>query len=91
MKKLRHALAVSILAAVVGLNAGPLPAQTKDAEPATRDANIAFIAGLPFFGQTDFDDAQRGFIATLPDGVIAGPAISTSSSTTSRCGCSITA
>jgi alkyl sulfatase BDS1-like metallo-beta-lactamase superfamily hydrolase len=22
----------------------------------------------------DFDDAQRGFIATLPDGVVAGPA-----------------
>ena len=48
-------------------------AQSKDAEPATQAANQAFIAGLPFASQTDFEDAKRGFIATLPDGMIAGP------------------
>ena len=48
-------------------------AQAKDAEPATRAANDAFAKSLPFADRADFDDAKRGFIATLPDGVIAGP------------------
>jgi len=53
----------------------PLPAfaQSRDAEPATRAANDAFTNSLPFSDRADFDDAKRGFIATLPDGVIAGP------------------
>jgi len=38
-----------------------------------RAANNAFIKSLPFSDRADFDDAKRGFIATLPDGVIAGP------------------
>src|SRR5205085_5616882 len=29
---------------------------------------------LPFADRTDFEDAQRGFVATLGDGVVAGPA-----------------
>ena len=48
-------------------------AQSKDAEPATRAANEAFVKSLPFSDRADFDDVKRGFIATLPDGVIAGP------------------
>jgi alkyl sulfatase BDS1-like metallo-beta-lactamase superfamily hydrolase len=48
-------------------------AQSRDAEPATRAANDAFTKSLPFSDRADFDDARRGFIATLPDGVIAGP------------------
>src|SRR4051812_5895743 len=48
-------------------------AQSRDAEPATRAANDAFLKSLPFSDRADFDDAKRGFIATLPDGVIAGP------------------
>src|SRR5258707_8966863 len=51
----------------------PLHAQSKDAEPATRAANEAFATSLPFSDRADFDDARRGFIATLPDGVVAGP------------------
>jgi alkyl sulfatase BDS1-like metallo-beta-lactamase superfamily hydrolase len=27
---------------------------------------------LPFSDRADFDDARRGFIATLPDGAVAG-------------------
>ncbi len=50
----------------------PLSAQSKDAEPATRAANEAFVKSLPFSDRADFDDAKRGFIATLPDGVVAG-------------------
>jgi alkyl sulfatase BDS1-like metallo-beta-lactamase superfamily hydrolase len=49
-----------------------VPAQSKDAEPATRAANEAFVKSLPFSDRADFDDAKRGFIATLADGVIAG-------------------
>jgi alkyl sulfatase BDS1-like metallo-beta-lactamase superfamily hydrolase len=51
----------------------PLHAQSKDAEPATRAANEAFAQSLPFSDRADFEDAKRGFIATLPDGVVAGP------------------
>lgn len=42
----------------------------KDAEPATRRANAALAARLPFDDQGDFADARRGFIATHVDGVI---------------------
>lgn len=47
-------------------------AQSKDAEPATRAVNDTFLKALPFGERADFDDARRGFIATLPDGVISG-------------------
>lgn len=47
-------------------------AQSGDAEAASRAINDNFLKTLPFNDRTDFDDARRGFIATLPDGVIAG-------------------
>jgi alkyl sulfatase BDS1-like metallo-beta-lactamase superfamily hydrolase len=59
--------------ACFALNSSPLSAQSRDAEPATRAVNDAFLKSLPFSDRADFDDARRGFIATLPDGVIAGP------------------
>jgi alkyl sulfatase BDS1-like metallo-beta-lactamase superfamily hydrolase len=67
------ALIVSAVFGVFALNCQQLSAQSRDAEPATRAANEAFVKALPFSDRTDFDDAKRGFIATLPDGVIAGP------------------
>ena len=36
----------------------------------TRQANAEFGAGLPIADQSDFEDAQRGFIAAIEDGVI---------------------
>jgi len=42
----------------------------KDAEPATRQANAALAARLPFEDTTDFADAHRGFIGSHVDGVI---------------------
>ena len=54
------------------LHCQQVSAQSKDAEPATRAANDAFVKSLPFSDRADFDDVKRGFIATLPDGVIAG-------------------
>ncbi|MGD9839296.1 MAG: alkyl/aryl-sulfatase [Afipia sp.] len=51
----------------------PSFAQSKDAEPASRAVNDTFLKTLPFSDRADFEDAKRGFIATLPDGVIPGP------------------
>lgn len=42
----------------------------KDAEPATRRANAALAARLPFDDQSDFADARRGFVGSHVDGVI---------------------
>jgi alkyl sulfatase BDS1-like metallo-beta-lactamase superfamily hydrolase len=55
------------------LQCQPASAQSRDAEPATRAANEAFVKSLPFSDRADFDDVKRGFIATLPDGAVAGP------------------
>ncbi|WP_425987823.1 alkyl/aryl-sulfatase [Afipia sp. DC4300-2b1] len=65
----------SLLAAAL-FTAAPLSsafAQSKDAEPASRAVNDAFLRTLPFSDRADFEDARRGFIATLPDGIIPGP------------------
>jgi alkyl sulfatase BDS1-like metallo-beta-lactamase superfamily hydrolase len=42
----------------------------KEAEPATKATNAAVLKALPFSDRQDYEDAQRGFIATLPDGII---------------------
>jgi len=47
-------------------------AQSKDAEPASRAVNDSFLKTLPFNDRADFEDAKRGFIATLLDGTIPG-------------------
>ncbi|HEY1293498.1 MAG TPA: alkyl sulfatase dimerization domain-containing protein [Chloroflexota bacterium] len=46
----------------------------KDATDFTRDANRAAARSLPSSDVHDFEDAQRGFIAALPDGVLRSPA-----------------
>ncbi|EGP10174.1 alkyl sulfatase [Bradyrhizobiaceae bacterium SG-6C] len=51
----------------------PSFAQSKDAESASRAVNDAFLKTLPFNDRADFEDARRGFIATLPDGIVPGP------------------
>jgi alkyl sulfatase BDS1-like metallo-beta-lactamase superfamily hydrolase len=73
MNRLRHASTIAAALSAFALATQPLFAQSKDAEPATRVANDAFTKSLPFSDRADFDDARRGFIATLPDGAIAGP------------------
>jgi len=47
--------------------------QPKPAEPATVTANHQLLAQLPFADRSNYDDAQRGFIATIPAGAIMGP------------------
>src|SRR5579864_6670226 len=55
-------------------SAVPVPAshldRARDAEPATRAANAAMLAQLPFGDTRDFEAATRGLIAPVPDGVI---------------------
>ena len=63
------ALAATSIALVLQ---SPAIAQTKDAEPASRAINDSFLQALPFNDSADFDDANRGFIATVPDGTIPG-------------------
>ena len=48
------------------------PVAPKDAEPATRAAQDAIAKALPFADRADFEDANFGFVATLPDAHIAG-------------------
>ena len=48
-------------------------AQEKPAEPAVKALNNSVLSKLPFNNQDDFQDAGRGFIATLPDALVTGP------------------
>jgi len=75
MKDVLKALIVSAAFGSCALHCQQVSAQSKDAEPATRAANDVFVKSLPFSDRADFDDAKRGFIATLPDGAIAGPGV----------------
>lgn len=55
-------------------SAVPVPAShldvARDAEPATRAANAALAAKLPFAEQGDFEAAKRGLIAPVPEGMV---------------------
>jgi alkyl sulfatase BDS1-like metallo-beta-lactamase superfamily hydrolase len=55
-------------------SAVPVPAShldvARDAEPATRAANAALAARLPFAETRDFEAASRGLIAPVPDGMV---------------------
>ncbi len=42
----------------------------KDAQPATRSANEALARTLPSSDEQDFEDAKRGLVAVIPDGLI---------------------
>ncbi|HTR86294.1 MAG TPA: alkyl sulfatase dimerization domain-containing protein [Reyranella sp.] len=59
---------------MAGPSAVPVPASyleaARDAEAATRTANAAFAAKLPFADQRDFEAAKRGLIAPVPDGMV---------------------
>src|ERR1700730_9948585 len=52
-------------------SASAIPAQSNDAEPATRRAKNEILRALPFDDRADFDEAQRGFIAALPDAILS--------------------
>jgi alkyl sulfatase BDS1-like metallo-beta-lactamase superfamily hydrolase len=56
------------------LGAPPVSAQTapKPPEPSTLQANADMAKTLPFADRRDFEDAMRGFIATVPDALVPG-------------------
>lgn len=60
-----------LLGALVGSRA-QAPVAPKPAEPATARANAAVAAQLPFADRRAYDDARRGFVAALPDALVAG-------------------
>src|SRR5262249_55812901 len=62
---------VALAAAACMATAAPAPGQPKDAEPATRRANAEILRSLPFADRTDFEDAQRGFVAALPADIMS--------------------
>src|SRR5262245_61273661 len=64
---------VALMAGLASLASGAAVAQPKEAEPATRTANEAFKSQLPPADDADFEDARRGLVAVIPDGLIAGP------------------
>lgn len=68
---MRRRFAASALTAVMltALLPAALAAQTgpKDAEPAVTGINAAVLDTLPFADRQDFDDARRGFVATVED------------------------
>jgi alkyl sulfatase BDS1-like metallo-beta-lactamase superfamily hydrolase len=47
--------------------AAPTPVPPRDATPLTAARNRAVLDALPFADRQDFEDAARGFIATLPE------------------------
>ena len=53
-----------------GVQARPAPIERNDATGFTKAANAALYDELPFDDTADFDDAQRGFVAPLPDELI---------------------
>lgn len=59
---------------MTGASAVPVPAShldaARDAEPATKAANAAMAAPLPFADLADFEAAKRGLIAPVPDGMV---------------------
>jgi alkyl sulfatase BDS1-like metallo-beta-lactamase superfamily hydrolase len=64
-----------VLCCAVFIAFGPAAAAQapRDAEPPVAAANRAVLSQLPFAGRQDFDDARRGFVATVPNA--ANPAL----------------
>jgi len=65
------------LLAIIAFGLGAVPAaagqEAKPAEPAVRAANHAVLSRLPFANRDEFQDADRGFIGTIPDALVTGP------------------
>ena len=60
----RNTIAFLLLVAGAAPVMGQAP---KPAEPSVADRNRAVLSELPFADRQDFDDAMRGFVATVPD------------------------
>ena len=63
-------LAFIVATATLSLATHAADLTPKPAEPATAAANARRLQELPFTDRRDFDDARRGFIASVPDGEV---------------------
>jgi alkyl sulfatase BDS1-like metallo-beta-lactamase superfamily hydrolase len=73
--EIAHRSACAAFAAFVIGMASPATGQdSKPAEPAVKAANSAVQSQLPFADRADYQDAERGFVATIPDALVTGPA-----------------
>ena len=57
----------SLILFVIAMAAPARAQESKPAQPDVAAANQAVLSQLPFADRQDFDDATRGFIATIPD------------------------
>jgi alkyl sulfatase BDS1-like metallo-beta-lactamase superfamily hydrolase len=72
MSKTRsHAVAIAAAITVIA-SAAHGQIAPKAPEPATLKANAEMAKTLPFANREDFDDAMRGFVATIPDALVPG-------------------
>jgi alkyl sulfatase BDS1-like metallo-beta-lactamase superfamily hydrolase len=64
-----------VLCAIVAMPAARIAAQPapNDATQQTTAANNALLQSLPFKDRQDYDDAARGFVASMPEVTILGP------------------
>jgi alkyl sulfatase BDS1-like metallo-beta-lactamase superfamily hydrolase len=70
--RLRRLIVVSAIAAMAAGSIAAQPAPN-DATQQTTDTNNALLRALPFKDRQDYDDAARGFIASMPEVTILGP------------------
>jgi alkyl sulfatase BDS1-like metallo-beta-lactamase superfamily hydrolase len=70
-KTRRHAIAIAAAITVIS-SAAHGQIAPKAPEPATLKANAEMAKTLPFANREDFDDAMRGFVATIPDALVPG-------------------
>ncbi len=71
---MKNVVAITILALgllVSSAASAQTSAAPKPAEPSVRTSNRVVLSELPFADRQDFDDAMRGFVATVPNS--AGP------------------
>lgn len=67
---MKNMVAITILAGGLLVSASvhaQTPSGSKPAEPAVGARNRAVLGELPFTDRQDFDDAMRGFVATVPN------------------------
>jgi alkyl sulfatase BDS1-like metallo-beta-lactamase superfamily hydrolase len=72
LARVRRGALLVITAIGVGIAHTASGQDAKPAEPAVRAANHAVLSQLPFANRDDFQDAARGFIATIPDALVTG-------------------
>ncbi len=72
--KFNTILGLVIISVLIAVACAPSAKSANPASDATKAANEAVKEYLPFDNQRDFENAQRGFIATLDDDIISGEA-----------------